>query len=283
MPTEELCLPFLDDVSGTIRGYRIFTACRTFGGRIFRLEDHLDRLYNSAASIYMAPPLDREKLKTLLQELVDRNLRLGLDCDLLIDVVFSGGLEGNTMKQSGRGAYLYMAVQELVPPPAECYERGVALATFPHMRMYPDVKLLNYMGAIMAHQTVVPLHDAYDVIFVYPPDGRTILEGTTFTVFFVNSRGEIVTPPMDGRILDSVTRRVVFEVLKDNKDVTIVESEVCLDDISDLQEAFMVSTTRNVLPVTRIDDKIIGSGKPGAVTREVIRLVEDYVSEFKSR
>lgn len=283
MPTEELCLPFLDDVSGTIRGYRIFTACRTFGGKIFRLEDHLDRLYNSAASIYMAPPLDRYKLKTLLQELVDRNLRLGLDCDLLIDVVFSGGLEGNSMKQSGRGAYLYMAVQELVPPPAECYERGVALATFPHMRMYPDVKLLNYMGAIMAHQTVVPLHDAYDVIFVYPPDGRTILEGTTFTVFFVNSRGEIVTPPMDGRILDSVTRRVVFEVLKDNKDITIVESDVYLDSISEFQEAFMVSTTRNVLPVTRIDDKIIGSGKPGPLTLEVIRLVEDYVSEFKSR
>ncbi|MBI5251485.1 MAG: aminotransferase class IV, partial [Desulfomonile tiedjei] len=108
--TEELCLPFFDDVSGTIRGYRIFTACRTFSGRIFRLEDHLDRLYNSAKSIHMKPPMGREQLKIVLQELVDRNLQPSFNGELLIDVVFSGGLAGNSMQQSGTGAYLYMAV-----------------------------------------------------------------------------------------------------------------------------------------------------------------------------
>jgi branched-subunit amino acid aminotransferase/4-amino-4-deoxychorismate lyase len=272
----------LDDVSGTIRGYRIFTACRTFGDKIFRLEDHMDRLYNSASSIYMKPPMDREQLKQLLQELVERNRKLNHGTDLLIDVVFSGGLEGNSMRQSGLGAHLYIAVQELVPPPYECYENGVALATFPHMRMYPDVKLLNYMGAIMAHQTVVPLHDAYDVIFIYPPDGRTILEGTTFTVFFVNSDGALITPPLDGRILDSVTRRVVFEVIRRNGSIGIVEDEVYLDQLDKFIESFMVSTTRNVLPVTRIDEKIIGSGTPGPVTKKVIGLVEDYISEFRN-
>ena len=280
--TEELCLPFLDDVSGTIRGYRIFTACRTVGGKIFRLEDHLDRLYNSAASIHMKPPMGREELRILLQELIDRNIQQGVNCDLLIDVVFSGGLEGNSMRQSGRGAHLYIAVQEMVPPSRECYEKGVALATFAHMRMYPDVKLLNYMGAIMAHHTVVPLHNAYDVIFIYPPDGRTILEGTTFTVFFVNSKGELVTPPLDGRILDSVTRRVVFEVINRHKDIKILEEDVHLDELSQFSESFMVSTTRNVLPVTRIDDKIVGSGKPGPVTLKITDMVEEYISKFKA-
>jgi branched-subunit amino acid aminotransferase/4-amino-4-deoxychorismate lyase len=274
-------MPFLDDISGTIRGYRIFTACRTFGTKIFRLEDHLDRLYNSASSIYMKPPMGRESLRRLLQDLVDRNRKSGATTDLLIDIVFSGGLKGNSMRQSGSGAHLYIAVQELIPPSAECYEKGVALATFPHMRMYPDVKLLNYMGAIMAHQTVVPIHDAYDVIFIYPGDGRTILEGTTFTVFFVNSKGELLTPPLDGKILDSVTRRVVFEVIKRNGSINILETEIFLDQLAEFRESFMVSTTRNVLPVTRIDDKIIDSGKPGPVTRKVIGLVDAYVSEFK--
>jgi branched-subunit amino acid aminotransferase/4-amino-4-deoxychorismate lyase len=274
-------MPFLDDISGTIRGYRIFTACRTFGNKIFRLEDHLDRLYNSASSIYMKPPMGRESLRRLLQDLVDRNRKSGATTDLLIDIVFSGGLKGNSMRQSGNGAHLYIAVQELIPPSAECYEKGVTLATFPHMRMYPDVKLLNYMGAIMAHQTVVPIHDAYDVIFIYPADGRTILEGTTFTVFFVNSKGELLTPPLDGKILDSVTRRVVFEVIKRNGSINILETEIYLDQLAEFRESFMVSTTRNVLPVTRIDDKIIDSGKPGPVTSRVIDLVDAYVSEFK--
>jgi branched-chain amino acid aminotransferase len=281
--TNELCLPFLDDISGTIRGYRIFTACRTFGGKIFRLEDHLNRLYSSAASIYMQPPMDRGPLKELLRELVSRNLQPHDTSDLLIDVIFSGGLEGSSMVQSGRGAHLYMAVQELIPPPPECYKKGVALATFPHMRMYPDVKLLNYMGAIMAHQTVVPLHSAYDAVFTYPPDGQTILEGSTFTVFFVNSLGEMLTPPLDGKILDSVTRRVIFEIARQQEDLRILEAEITLSDISEFSEAFMVSTTRNVLPVIRINDQIIGSGEPGPVTHKIVGLMNEYIAEFKAR
>ena len=83
----------------------------------------------------------------------------------------------------------------------------MALATFPHQRMLPDVKLLNYVGAVVAFQTVVPEHDAYDVLFVDPHDRRTILEGSTFTIYFVTSDGTIITPPLDGRILDSITRR----------------------------------------------------------------------------
>jgi branched-chain amino acid aminotransferase len=231
----------------------------------------------------MQPPMDREPLKELLQELVSRNLQLQDTSDLLIDVIFSGGLDGSSMMQSGRGAHLYMAVQVLIPPPAECYEKGVALATFPHMRMYPDVKLLNYMGAIMAHQTVVPLHNAYDAVFTHPPDGRTILEGSTFTVFFVNSLGEALTPPLDGKILDSVTRRVIFEIARQQKDLQILEAEITLSDISEFSEAFMVSTTRNVLPVIRINDQIIGSGEPGPVTHKIVGLMNEYIADFKAR
>jgi branched-chain amino acid aminotransferase len=278
--TEELCFPFVGDVGGTIRGYRIFTACRTCGEKIFRIEDHLDRLYYSAASIYMKPPMERDSLRTVLYELIQENRKAGFKDDLLIDIIFSGGLEDNTMAQSGRNAYLYVAVRELIAPPSEFYEKGVALATCPYMRMYPDVKLLNYMGAIMAHQTVVPRNNAYDVIFIYPPDGITILEGSTFTVFFVNAEGTVVTPPLDGKILDSVTRRVVLQVLQQSGKIRLKEDRVHLNELDSYPEAFMASTTRNVLPVVRIDDRIIGSGQPGPVTREIMHLVEHYVAAF---
>lgn len=280
MPTTELAFPYWDDVSGTIRGYRVFTACRTVRGKVFRLEDHLDRLYSSAAGIHMSPPLPKEELQRLLHELVERNRRIDENLELLMNVVFSGGLEGCTMKQSASSAHLYVAVQPLIPPEPRCYEEGVTLATFPHQRPYPDIKLLNYVGAIVAHQTVVPQHDAYDVLFVCPDDGQTILEGSTFTVFFVDSSGEVLTPPLDRRILDSISRRVVFEVLEPSADIRLREASLRLDQVPSFAEAFIASTTRNVLPVTRLDNTVIGTGVPGPVTAAVKRLFEEYLYSY---
>ena len=279
VPTSELALPFLDDISGTVRGYRIFTACRTVKGKVFRLEDHLDRLYYSASGIHMKPPLDRDGLRTLLNEIVDRNVKSGIQDDLLIDVIFSGGLLGNTMKQSDNGAYLYVAVQPLEAPPEQLYEAGVPLATFPHLRICPDIKLLHYIGAILAHQTVVPTAGAHEVLFVDPYDRQTILEGSTFTIFFVNSDQEVLTPPLDGRILDSITRRVVLEILK-SEGLELRETAVVLNQISSFTESFIASTTRNVLPVTRIDSTIIGSGRPGTITQSIMDSLKAYLDSY---
>lgn len=278
--TSELTFPFEDDIGGTIRGYRVFTACRTVNDKVFRMEDHLERLYNSASAVYMQPPMTKSDLKVLLQEVVRRNLELGSDIDMHLEIVFSGGLLGSTMKQSGRGAHLYIAVHQLAPPPAEMYQKGVALATYPHRRLMPDIKLLNYIGAIVANQTVVPEHDAYDVLFIDPSDDKTVLEGSTFTVFFVDSEGRIVTPPLDGRILDSITRKVIIEILRQLPEFIVLERQVGADELSHFSEAFLVSTTRGVLPVTRVDRIIIGQGVPGPITGRVMSALQDYLSAY---
>jgi len=278
--TSELSFPFVDDVGGTIRGYRIFTACRTVRDKVFRIEDHLDRLYYSAASMYMDPPMPRDRLRDLLGEVVRTNREAGHHGDLLIEVIFSGGLAGSTMRRSGSGAYLYIAVQQMEPPPPEAYENGVALATFAHQRQCPDVKLLSYVGAVIAHQTVVPRLDAWDVLFISPLDGQTVLEGSTFTVFFANGNGELRTPPLNRRILDSVTRRVVLEIWKKKSGVAVLEEPLKLADASKYPEAFLASTTRNVLPVTRINDTVIGSGKPGPVTISLMEAFREYMDSF---
>jgi len=280
--TEDLAMPFLDDIGGTLRGYRIFTACKTTHGKIFRLDDHLDRLYYSAAALYMKPPREREALKALLEELVAKNRQLTEKTvtELVLDIIFSGGLQGNTFQQSGNPSHLYIAVQELEPAPSELYRSGVVLASYPHQRMCADVKLLNYIGAVLANQTVVPLKRAYDVVFVSPDDTAVVLEGSTFTVFFVTYNGEILTHPLDGRILDSVTRRVVLELLAGRSEIKVREVPVRLEMVKSASEAFLVSTTRNVLPVIGIDDIQIGHGRPGNVTRRVMDLFEEYVRTY---
>ncbi len=280
VPTSELTFPFADDISGTIRGYRVFTACRTYREKIFRLKDHLDRLYNSASIIHMTPPVDRDRLEQLLTEAVKRNRAAGLAGDLLIDIIFSGGLAGATMKQSGRGGFLYMAIQELEPPPPEVYEKGLALATHPHQRIYADVKLLNYVGAILAHQTVVRQFETDDVVFIDPSDNQTILEGSTFTVFFVNAAGELLTHPLDGSVLDSITRRVVLELLRPRSEFTVREVPIYVNQVPSLREAFLVSTSRNVVPITRIDATLIGNAKPGPITRVIMNAFQEYLESY---
>lgn len=113
--------------------------------------------------------MEPNQLRELLYNLVGKNREAGFQGELLLDIIFSGGLEGQTMRQSGRGAFLYIAVQPLEPWPQRLYQEGMALATFPHQRSLPDVKLLNYVGAILAHQTVVPELAADEVLFVDPP------------------------------------------------------------------------------------------------------------------
>jgi branched-chain amino acid aminotransferase len=278
--TSELTFPFLDDIGGTIRGYRVFTACRTVNGKILRIEDHLQRLYRCAESIHMQPPMPKDRLRDLLGEVVQRNFAEFGPADFRLEIIFSGGLNGETMKQSGKGAHLYVAVTPIARPPAELYETGVALATFPHLRMLPDVKLLNYVGAIVGHQTVVPEHNAYDVLYIDPSDRRTILEGSTFTIFFVDSAKTIVTPPLNGRILDSITRRILLEILEPRDDIKVRQTTVYTDLIPSMSEAFLASTTRDVLPVTRIDTTPIGSGETGPVTRTVMKLFADYLRSY---
>lgn len=280
METSDLALPFADDIGGTIRGYRVFTACRTVNAKIFRLDDHLTRLYRSAESIYMQPPMPRDKLRALLHEIADRNVKAFPGTEFLIDAIFSGGLFGETMKKAGTGAHLYIAVQRLVQPAPELYEKGVALATYQHQRMWPDVKLLNYVAAVIAHQTVVPGYNAWEVLYVSPGDGRTLLEGSTFSIFVVDSAGVILTPSLDGLILDSVTRRAILEILDAGKDVEIREATLYKDDIPSFREAFVASTTRDVLPVTRIDNWVIGDGAPGPVTRIVASIFKKYLESY---
>jgi branched-chain amino acid aminotransferase len=264
-------------VSGTIRGYRIFTACRTVNGKIFRLNDHLERLYSSSEKIHMKPPMERDQLIPLLGDVVRKNQELDPEANFFIQIIFSGGLDGDSMKQSGRGAHLYVAVNPLKTPSEAQISAGVALATFAHQRLYPGVKLMNYIGAIVAHQTVAREKEAMDVLFVDPSDHETILEGSTFTIFFVDRLGKLVTPALDGRILDSVTRRVVMEIAAQRSEFETIERDVGIGELPEMKEAFIASTTRSVLPVNRIDRQRIGTGAPGPVTSLLMNLFRDYL------
>lgn len=274
--TENLSLPVVGDLIGTVRGFRVFTACRTLpNGKVFRLEDHVARLLHSAEVIHMEVPHSPEELKEIIESVAEKNKE---NQNLLLEIVYSGGPAApNGIAPAGK-AVLYIFVFPLKLPPEEWYQKGVKLASFPYQRQWPEAKLLSYVGAVVAHQTVVKENGADEALFVSPDDKKIVLEGTTFS-FFAVKHDVLLTHALDGKILFGVTRKVVLELVRKNN-WKVEERDFSLADLAQMDEAFLCSCTRNIVPVVQVDDIIIGNGQPGPQTLALAEIMNEYQKNY---
>ena len=277
VPTDQLTLPVAKDTIGTFRGYRIFTACRTLGEKVFYLDDHIDRLLHSAEIIYMDLPYDKSQMREIIKETVAKNREASKD-DILLEIMYSGGQAAANGVAPAGPAVLYIVVFPIKMPPESWYQQGMILATYPYQRQWAEVKLLNYVGGVIAHQTVVKKFGADEALFVSPDNSRTVLEGITFN-FFVVCDGAIVTHPLDAKILPGITRKVILELAGQNS-IEVKEDYFSYDDLRSVDEAFITSSTRNVVPVTRIDDFAIGNGQPGEVAKKMGATFQEYQANY---
>ena len=277
IPTEQLALPFVDDPIGTLRGYRIFTACRTVRGKVFRLDDHVNRLFDSAETMYMNMPHTREEIFNIIQETVEKN-KGHAEGDLLVEILLSGGSAGENGFSPKGNTHLYVIALPLKMWPARFYRHGIALASYPYERQFASVKLLNYVGGVIAHQTVVKKHNAQDALFVSVDKPHYVLEGTTFN-FSVVKDGVIYTHPFDGRILAGITLKVTL-MLARRMGTSVKEERMAYESLKEADESFITSSTRNVLPVTRVDDMVIGTGVPGTITMRLMEGFGQYVASY---
>ncbi len=264
VPTDEVAFPLVADTVGTLRGFRIFTACKTVNGVIFRFDNHLKRLWESAAKLGMDLPHSEEALRLLVAETLEKNK--SEPGERLIEIFYSGGPAAANGTSPTGPAHVYVVIFKLKLPSAEWYDRGIVLATFPHQRHFPEIKLTFYVGAVLAHQTVVKDHGADMPLFITEGKNPEVLEGSTFN-FFVVKNGQLITPATDGRILKGITRLSVIESAL-RMGVVVKEESLPMDYNWD--EAFIVSSTRNIVPVTRVDAQVIGSGLPGPVTQRLM-------------
>lgn len=271
--TDELTLPVKKDLIGTFRGFRIFTACRTLAnGKIFRLEDHIDHLVDSARVIHMKLPHNKDGLKKIIQDVITKNKKE--KGELLLEIMYSGGKAGSNGIAPTGETDLYILVLPLNLPPEEWYEQGIKLASFPYQRQWPEVKFLNYVGAVIAHQTVVKEYRADEALFISPDEKKIVLEGTTFN-FFVVKKDIVLTHALDGKILPGITRKVVLE-LAHKENIEARETNFSLNELAEMDEAFITSSTRNIVPVNRVDNIIIGNGRPGELTLKLAKIFKEY-------
>ncbi len=277
VPTEQLALPFMDDILGTLRGYRIFTAARTARGKVFHLDDHLNRLFDSAVEIYMEMPHTKEELKHVVEETVAKNTAK-TSGDLLVEILLSGGPADAIGMASLGPAQLYIIVLPLKPRPDGFYRDGISLASYPYERQFPSVKLLNYVGGVIANKTVVKQHNAQDALFVSVSPPHYILEGTTFN-FTLISDGILYTHPYDGAVLPGITLDIALKLARE-KNILVKRERLPYEALRSADEAFITSALRNIIPVVRVDDIVIGAGIPGHITKLLMKAFEEYLERY---
>jgi branched-subunit amino acid aminotransferase/4-amino-4-deoxychorismate lyase len=235
-------LPVTDD--GLLRGDGVFEVVRLYAGRPFALDDHLARLDGSARGLRL--PVDLGALRS--------------DVGALLDA--APGHDGVVRLLVTRGGHRLAVLEDLRPgPPAA----ALASVTYAPTRLLDGVKSLSYAANMLAGRLAA--ERGADEALLVTPHGR-VLEGPTRAFFYVLD-GRLCTPPLDDHILDSITRRRLIAL------VEVTERPTPLTDLARASEAFLASTTREVLPVRRVDDVELEA--PGPRTREAAAAFRAHV------
>jgi branched-chain amino acid aminotransferase len=233
-PAEEARIPVIDE--GLTRGDGGFEVMRLYGGRPFALAEHLARLDATCAGLRL--PFDDEALRAEISALLDA----AGPVDALLRVVLT------------RGGRRILTVEPLPPRPALT---RVATVTYAPTRVLDGLKTLSYAGNMLAGR--LARERGFDEALLVTPHGR-VLEGPTWSFFWV-SGGRLLTPPLEDRILASITRTYVLEECDGQ------EQPCTLDDVAAAEEAFIASTVREVSPIAAVDEIALPAA-PGPVTRD---------------
>jgi branched-chain amino acid aminotransferase len=252
---------------GLLYGDGVFEGIRVYGGKIFRLPEHLNRLFASAHVLRLPVPLTREKLT---QACVD-SCRINKIRDGYIRLVVTRGvgtLGLNPFTCKKPSLFIIAATIQLYPE--ELYRKGLTLVTVPTVRtlstsVSPCVKSLNYLNNIMAK--IECLDAGADEGVMLNAQGN-VAECTGDNIYIVHQRA-IFTPPTSAGALNGITRAVIFE-LASQAGLSLQEKELTRYDLFTAQECFLTGTAAEIIPAVKIDGRRIGTGKPGAVTLDLI-------------
>jgi branched-chain amino acid aminotransferase len=269
-PPEEAKVSVFD--RGFLYGDSVYETIGTYHGRLFAARDHLDRLERSAERIGLrAPP--RAAIEKAMAETITA---AGFPESRVRVILTRGAGKLDLDPASTDDTQLVIIVFPLGAPTPEMYDKGVAVAIVSITRnspaaMDPKVKSGNYLNNVLALGEARRRSKAYEAILC-GGDG-SIAEGSTSNIFAVIA-GEVRTPPPEVGILDGITRAKVIQLCRGNG-VPFAERRISPDELRGADEAFITSATRGVLPVTTVDEKPVGAGVPGPVTRKLMALYDE--------
>jgi branched-chain amino acid aminotransferase len=251
---------------GLLYGDGVFEGIRVYGGKIFRLAEHLDRLYDSAHAIWLTIPMSKEEMAQVTEEAVRRS---GITEAYIRHIVSRGvGDLGLDPRKCPRPSVIII-VDTIKLWPEEVYETGLKVVTagtpIPQREsLSPRVKSLNYLPHILAK--IEGVQAGADEVLMLDSEGH-VAEGSGQNIFVVK-KGRISTPPVYAGILKGVTRDVVIELAR-GAGYEVQETMLNRYDVYTADEAFFTGTAAEVVAIRQVDGRLIGAGKSGPVTRDL--------------
>jgi branched-chain amino acid aminotransferase len=256
---------------GFLYGEGVYETLRTYNGEPFLFERHMRRLRASASMLALTVPPTNEDIDRRFRDTV-RAAGLGRDGrEAYIRILVTRGVGELTYDPAACGEPSIVVIAKAhADPPAEAFERGVMVALVGIVRNHPGsvnpiIKSNNLLNNALAMQEAFKRGAFEGVMRNYRGE---LAECTTSNLFVVKD-GTALTPPIDAGLLAGITREFLFEVGRDIG-VPVREQTLKDEDLFGADEAFLTSTTRELVPITRVDDRTIGSGKPGAVTMKLL-------------
>jgi len=252
---------------GWIRGYGVFDYLRTYAKKPFHLDEHLLRLEYSLQEIGLSLPCLPHELRDIILTLLERN---NFETSS-IKIVVSGGHSLDHMT-SAAPSTLCVMVYPFRPFPERHYEEGIRLMTTSLSRPFPKVKTTCYLPAILAFKEAES-QGFHDALYCHPQG--YILETTTSN-FFAFVGNTLITPPAE-EILMGITRSVILNIARPH--FSIEERMISREDIVDFQEAFICSSSKEIMPVVHIDTTAMGNGSVGPLTQKLRILFKAYTQQ----
>jgi branched-chain amino acid aminotransferase len=255
---------------GLLYGDGIFEGIRAYNGRVFKLKEHIDRLFYSAKAILLELPMSHADLmKAVVDTCRQNDVRDGYIRLVITRGVGTLGLNPNRCKNPS----VIIIAGKIQLYPAELYDKGMDIITVPtvrnlHSALNPAIKSLNYLNNILAK--IEANNSGCEEAVMLNAEGF-VAECTGDNLFIVKEN-QVLTPPLTAGALYGITRRVVLDLARE-LGLQTAEPNLTRYDLFNAEECFLTGTGAELVPVVRIDGRVIGTGKPGPITQ---RLVSQY-------
>lgn len=259
---------------GLLYGDGVFEGIRAYAGRVFKLKEHVDRLFESAKSIMLKIPLTREKLMEDVAHTVKVN---GLkDAYVRLVVTRGPGTLGLNPFNCSTPQIIIIA-DKIVLYPRTFYENGLSVITVPTQRnlaeaVNPRIKSLNYLNNILAKIEAINsgVHEAIML------NAQGYVAECTGDNIFVVKEGIVKTPPLYVGVLEGITRDEIISIAR-KFGIKVVESVFTRHEVFNADECFLTGTAAEVIPVVKVDGRAIGNGRPGKLTRRLMTAFHELV------
>jgi len=259
---------------GLLYGDGIFEGIRAYNGRVFKLKEHIDRLFDSAKAILLNMPMSHAEIcKSVIETCRQNNIRDGYIRLLVTRGAGGLGLNPNKCKSPS----VIVIADKIQLYPVEYYEKGLTIITVPttrnlHSALNPAIKSLNYLNNILAK--IEANNGGCEEAIMLNAEGF-VAECTGDNIFIVKGN-QLFTPPLSAGALYGITRGVVMDLAR-QAGLQVSEPNLTRYDLFNADECFLTGTGAEVVPVVKIDGRVIGSGIPGPRTRELVKKYHELV------